>query len=235
MKVKRLLVRALVGLAAAAALSTAVIGVAHTPWGRPLLKLPLLSAMVGKAGCPVAIIEPAAFEKVRTTKLKGELGAQRPGSHSALGFVLGRTRRPDVERWVTAVDASCKAGFVKSVLECENVAAGNGAPTITRARLQFDAQERLVSVDLFRAGAEAAALFAHFQELGKHLDDAVGPATATVGTPTLQYLAGKPLRTLSRTYSYTDYVATATLLNFGKRGLKLREQYQWLAPASDPA
>jgi hypothetical protein len=34
-----------------------------------------------------------------------------------------------------------------------------------------------------------------------------------------------------RSYGYRDYVATAMLLNLGKRGLRLREQYQWLPPA----
>jgi len=234
MNVRRWVVTTVVALAATAGLGTAVIGVAHTPWGRPLLKLPMLSFMAGKAGCPVGTIEPAAFEKVRVTKLKGDVGTQRAGSHAALGFVLGQTRRPDVDRWVTQNKADCKEGSVKSVIECANVASSNGAPSITSLRLQFDGQERLVSVDLFRSQGEAAALFSHFEELGKNLDQSVGPATKTVGTPTLEYVVGKPLRTLARTYGYSDYVATATLLNMGKRGLKLREQYQWLAP-SEPA
>jgi len=62
MNLKRTLIKLAASLAAVAILGTAIIGVAHTPWGRPLLKLPLLSALAHRAGCPVGGIEPAAFE-----------------------------------------------------------------------------------------------------------------------------------------------------------------------------
>lgn len=236
MNIKRALIRTTVGLAAFAGLATAVIGVAHTPWGRPLLKLPLLSAMASQAGCPVGTIEPAAFEKVRATKLKSEVGGDAAKRHPALAFTLGETRRADVERWTQAQNANCKAGFVASVLECSDVAA-RGAPTIAKLRLQFDEQERLVSVDLFRSTGTPESLIARFVELGQELEQQVGPATNSVGTPTLAYVTKTSLQTVVRQYSYRDYVAKATLLNFGKRGLRLREQYQWLEPGvkRDPA
>jgi hypothetical protein len=64
----------------------------------------------------------------------------------------------------------------------------------------------------------------------------VGPATSEHGTPTVQFMRSGSLQTAVRQYSYSDYTAKATLLNFGKRGLKLREQYQWLQPGTrDPA
>ena len=233
MSVKRALIRTALGLAAFSAAATALIGVAHTPWGRPLLKLPLLSAMASHAGCPVGTIEPAAFEKVRATKLKSEVGGGTAKKHPALAFTLGETRRADVERWTQAQNASCKAGFVASVLECSDVAAP-GAPTIAKLRLQFDEQERLVSVDLFRSTGTPESLLGRFVELGQELDQQVGPATSSVGKPTLSYVTNTSLQTVVRQYNYRDYVAKATLLNFGKRGLRLREQYQWLAKR-DPA
>ncbi len=232
MSLQRALVKAAAGLGAAAVLGTAIIGVAHTPWGRPLLQLPLLSALAKHAGCPVGRIEPAAFENVRRQKLEHDVGTATPSAHPALGFTLGQTHKSDVERWATTQKASCKAGFVASVLECENVRTP-GAPPIAQLRLQFDGQQRLVSVDLFRADAEGAALVARFQDLGRELDASVGPATSTVGTPTLAFMRQSALQTVVRSYRYRDYLASAMLLNFGKRGLRLREQYQWLAP--DPA
>jgi hypothetical protein len=229
MSSKSILVKATAGIGAAALLATAVIGVAHTPWGRPLLKLPLLSALAQHAGCPVGSIEPAAFEEVRRTKLEGELGGAAAGAHPALGFTLGQTRRSGVEEWIAAHRATCKAGLVASVLECENVTAAGSAP-ISHLRLQFDGEERLVAVDLFRQSSDDQALVQRFQELGRELDASVGPATRSVGTPTLAFMKASPLQTVVRSYGYRDYVASAMLVNLGKRGLRLREQYQWLAP-----
>ena len=236
MSLKRTLIKTALGLTGLCAAATAVIGVAHTPWGRPLLKLPLLSSLASQAGCPVGSIEPAAFEKIRATKLMSEVGTASAKEHPAFAFELGETRRSDVERWRSSQHASCKAGLVASVLECSDVAAAN-APSISRMRLQFDAEERLVSVDLFRSSGDESALVGHFVQLGHELDQRVGPATSSVGAPSLAAIKKSPLQTMIRQYNYRDYVAKATLLNFGKRGLRLREQYQWLAPGTrtDPA
>jgi hypothetical protein len=233
MKIRRKLAKAALGAATVAALAIALIGVAHTPWGRPLLKLPLLSALAKGAGCPIGSIEPAAFESVRRHKLAGEIGATAAKSHPALGFALGQTRRSDVERWAKQARASCQAGFVASVLECENVTSPT-APPIAHLRLQFDGQQRLVSVDLFRAGGDDQALVTRFQTLGRELEQNVGPATGRLGTPTLSFMKTGSLRTAVQTFGYRDYVARSMLLNLGKRGLRLREQYQWLQPP-DPA
>ena len=234
MSVKRALIKTGLGIAGFCAIATAVIGVAHTPWGRPLLKLPLLSSMASRAGCPVGTIEPAAFEQVRRIKLKGDVGSDDAKARPALAFTLGEARRADVERWSKAQNADCKTGQVASVLECDEVTLGSG-PTITRLRLQFDEQERLVSVDLFRSAGAAEALVLRFDELGRELEQKVGPATKTVGDATVAFMQKSPLQTAVRQYSYRDYVAKATLLNMGKRGLKLREQYQWLQSLAPPA
>jgi hypothetical protein len=229
MTLRSTLVKAAASVGAAACLATALIGVAHTPWGRPLLKLPFLSALAQHSGCPVGSIEPAAFEAVRQTKLAGDVGDTPAGAHPALGFTLGQTKKSEVESWVLAQKASCKPGLVASVLECENVVSP-GAPPITNLRLQFDAKERLVGVDLFRADPEGSAVVSRYRQLQRELDASVGPATKSVGTPTLDFMRKSPLQTVVTTYGYRDYVATAMLLNFGKRGLRLREQYRWLPP-----
>lgn len=225
----RTLTRTAAALAAVAALGTAVIGVAHTPWGRPLLRLPLLSGLAQQAGCPVGAIEPASYEKVRTTKLRSELGTDAALGHPALGFTLGRTQRGEVEAWAASMAANCAAGFVASVLECEDVKPA-GQPPIAHVRLQFDAAERLVSVDLFRNEPSAEALVDAFVAMGAALDERVGPATNSVGTPSVAFATSSPFRTVARHYNYRDYVAKLTLLNLGKRGLRLREQYGFLQP-----
>jgi hypothetical protein len=234
MNAKRTLLKAAAGLGAAAGLATAIIGVAHTPWGRPLLALPLLRAMASHAGCPLGSIEPAAFERVRTLKLRGEVGLAEAKSHPALGFVLGQTRRVDVEQWAARTRTSCKPDLVSSVLQCENVAS-LGTPAISQLRLQFDRHSRLVSVDAFRPSPEPAALVARVETLARELDASVGPATSIVGSASADFVKSAPLATATRSYRYRDYVATSMLLNFGKRGVRLREQYQWLAPEPPPA
>jgi hypothetical protein len=229
---RRKVLRGVVGLGALAAVATGVIGVAHTSWGRPLLQLPLLSSMAKRAGCPVGTIEPSAFEAVRAERLRGDVGTDRAKGHPALGFVLGQTRRSDVDAWALRERLACKPGFVASVLECDDVASF-GAPKIARLRLQFDEQARLVSVDLFRNGS-AAELVPRYEQLGRELDEAVGPATTNAGTSPARFMTSSPFETAIRTYAYRDYVAKATLLSLGKRGVRLRETYQWLA-ARPPA
>ena len=79
MTAQRALIKAAAGLGAAAVLATAVIGVAHTPWGRPLLQLPLLRAMASQAGCPLGSVEPTEFERVRRLKLRADTGSATAG------------------------------------------------------------------------------------------------------------------------------------------------------------
>ncbi|HEX2678523.1 MAG TPA: hypothetical protein VHM19_17845, partial [Polyangiales bacterium] len=126
------------------------------------------------------------------------------------------------ERWASASGASCGAGFVASVLECTQPDA--------HVRLQFDANQRLISVDLFRDHGDAPTLVGAFAATGRALDQQVGPATSSVGTASVADATSSPFRTLLRTYSYRDYVARLTLLNLGKRGLRLREQYSFVPP-----
>ncbi|HVY25077.1 MAG TPA: hypothetical protein VHB79_00945 [Polyangiaceae bacterium] len=223
------LVRAAAALSAVAVLGTALIGFAHTPWGRPLLGLPLFSALARRAGCPVGAIGPAAFERVRATKLRGEVGKEAAGAHPALGFTLGLSQRQEVERWAQSVAVSCRPGFVESVLECEDVKVQGSLP-IAQLRLQFDGNNRLVGVDLFRSQAAAEALVSAFAASGRELDAQVGPATSSVGTASVADATASPFKTVLRKYSYRDYVATLTLVNLGKRGLRLREQYGFVSP-----
>lgn len=226
MSLKRALVKTAGSLAALATLGTLIIGVAHTPWGKPLLGLPLLRGLASHAGCPVGSIEPAAFERVRAQKLHGEQGQSPAASHPALGFTLGVTSRGDVERWIGQRRLECESGAVASVVECKQVALP-GAPLISKLTLQFDGQSKLVSLDLFRSGEDAEALLSRFRTLSQELSEQVGPATTRVGEPSLGFMRSAPLQTVMQRHSYRGYVATVMLLNLGKRGLRLREQYQW--------
>jgi len=192
---------------------------------RALWRLPLVASLARKAGCPIGDIDAADFERLRAQKLRGEVGSRAPRSRPALRFELGKARRAEVERWVRSVSSACRTGFVTSVLECDDVRL---APSIAHLRLEFDAEARLVSVDSFRAGGAPGELVSAFVETSRELTERVGAATSSAGEPTVEFATSRPLALVTRSFAYRDYVATVTLVNLGKRGLRLREQYGFL-------
>jgi hypothetical protein len=225
--IRRAVVKAVLAVGGVLALATVVIGVAHTPIGRPLLKLPLLSLLARHAGCPVGPVDAATFDAVRLTKLRAALGGADAATHPALAFELGRTSRAEVEHWASATLASCHEGAVTSVLECTDVTTF-GTPAISRLTLQFDAKSRLVSVDLLRAAPNVYEVLPHFSALERELAERVGPVTSSVGAANATFITSTPLQTVARDYRFRDYQAQLMLLNLGKRGFRLREQYSWL-------
>jgi len=63
---------------------------------------------------------------------------------------------------------------------------------ISHLRLQFDGQQRLVSVDLFRSAGASADLVGRFVALANQLDGSVGPATSSTGTPSVAFMLKTP-------------------------------------------
>src|SRR5689334_9236405 len=74
-------------------LAVALIGVAHTPAGRPLL-----NALRGAPGCPVdfAALSPAVLEAQRVRGLESRRGTEQEAGRPALGFELGVTDKAAV-------------------------------------------------------------------------------------------------------------------------------------------
>src|SRR5690606_13153525 len=137
--------------------------------------------------------------------------------------------RADVQAWATRAPADCRETRKGSVLSCSAPAGPNELP-IEDLHLQFDAGDRLVAVDLFRSqGCEQDAI-RHLQRLSRHLEGEVGPATATRGELSSDYLADS-YRRAAFEYRYRDYRAQISAPNLGARGIRVREQYQW-APSS---
>jgi hypothetical protein len=132
-----------------------------------------------------------------------------------------------VERWARGVASACRTDFVSSVLECDDVRL---VPPVAHLRLGFDAEARLVSVDSFRSSSAPGELVGALVETSRKLTERVGVATSSVGEPTVEFATSRPLALVTRRYAYRDYVATVTLVNLGKRGLRLREQYGFLPP-----
>jgi hypothetical protein len=219
----------------ASALPLALLGLvafAHTPAGRPLL-----AALSGAAGCPVSLDagDPARIEAFRLQQLARRRGVLPEASHAALIFELGTTRKPEVLAWSQRVGAQCRATRSGSVLRCSDVPAqalGQAlpAPRIDDLHLQFDPSDRLVAVDLFRVGASGSAALAWVDALDRELERRVGKATSEQGEHSGAYLSQRSLNRVARQYSYRNYVAEVSAMNFGTRGVRVREQYQWLAP-----
>jgi hypothetical protein len=223
----RAVVKAVLALGGVLALATVVIGVAHTPFGRPLLKLPLLSMLARHAGCPVGPVDALTFDQIRITKLRAALGGADAAAHPALAFELGQTSRADVQQWINGTQSNCHEGAVTSVLECTDVTTF-GTPVISRLTLQFDKKSHLVSVDLLRAAPSVYEVLPHFSALERELTERVGPVSSSVGAANATFLTSTPLQTVVRGFRFRDYSADVMLLNLGKRGFRLREQYSWL-------
>jgi len=215
---------------------TGLIGFAHTKAGRPLL-----NALRGAPGCPVNLdgASPAEVETYRAGRVRLEQGTGTAASHYALGFELGKTTRQQVVAWTESQHIACKGIRKDSVLSCSEVPTDPvdpTAPKIEDLHLQFDANDHLVAIDLFRVGVASAPAIEYLKSLEKHLDAAVGPPTNHLG------IANAAPSDLSHQfqmsgaeYHYKGYVAEVSAMNFGKRaGVRVREQYQW-APATPPA
>ncbi|HEX2735941.1 MAG TPA: hypothetical protein VHM70_30280 [Polyangiaceae bacterium] len=204
-----------------------LIGFAHTKAGRPLLHL-----LANTAGCPVDFEggDPKAVEAFRVDHLLRQEGTAAALSHPALGFELGQSTRADVERWLGSVNARCESTRHDSVLSCD-LPARERQPGIDDLHLQFDAENRLVALDLFRPEACSSDAIGHLKQLQRELSRRVGPVTGHAGKLSSSYLES-PYRRTAFEYNYKHYVARVSATNLAARGVRIREQYQWAPDAS---
>jgi hypothetical protein len=204
-----------------------IMGFAHTPWGAPILAL-----LHGAPGCPAGFdtADPNATETFRAQNLAARTESVPPAKAvpPTLGFELGRSTRADVAARTTAFQDQCRSARQDSVLLCSDIPSldADGLP-IAELHLQFDAQDRLVAIDLFRQprpGAEAAQAV---QRRGAALEPALGPPRSTHGNLDGAWLEQSPLRQAALEYAARGYTAHVSATNFGPRGIRVREQYQW--------
>jgi hypothetical protein len=208
-----------------------LIGFAHTEAGRPIL-----NALRGAPGCPVdlAALEPANVEHKRIEAIAKKRGVAIESSRRALGFTLGETTRAEVTAYLSGHGVGCKEKGA-SVLSCESAPSElspGSAPEIDDLHLQFDASDRLVVVDLYRQGTSSCAAVAWLTELDGKLSREVGPATGRQGELSEAFLEGGALRRAATQYRYQGYVAELSATRFGARGIRVREQYQWVPPGA---
>jgi len=220
MSPKRSLLRAASWLAGTALALTGMIGLAHTPYGRPLL------AWLGAVpGCPaLANADPRQVEARRipwaAARRAGELLAP---ARPALGFELGVTPRERVQRELERRGARCQAVAKGTALECKAL----DGKSDDDALLRFDTGGRLTAVDVFHRVASSAEALKLLRATEARLAPALGPATITRGEPKARYLAGGRFRQVALEYRFSDYSARVAATNFGP-DLRVREQYDLL-------
>lgn len=131
----------------------------------------------------------------------------------ALDFMLGKTTRPETERWASARGGTCRKLRIAYESECVGRFYSSESSTLW---LEFDADSRLVSlrgIEEYRSPSLALALFNHIQtEL---------PGDAQLGAgrnqkPSAAYLAGGLFRQSAVSAEFRDYLATARITNMGK-------------------
>lgn len=205
-----------------------LIGFAHTPAGRPIL-----NALRGAPGCPVdfAELKPERVEQKRIAALAKRRGSALESSRRALGFTLGSSHKAEVVAYLSGHAVACQEERDGSVLRCDGapseLSPGN-APRIDDLYLQFDEHERLVAVDAYRQGTSSSAALAWLSEMDGKLAREVGPATGQQGELSEAFLEGGTLRRAANQYRYRGYVAELSATRFGSRGVRVREQYQWV-------
>ncbi len=218
--------RALAAASVTSLLGVGLVGFAHTKAGRPLL-----GWLKGAPGCPVleGKADPAAIEAYRTRTLRTNLAE---ASHEArltpaLSFSLGKSTRADVSRFASRHGASCNDEANGAALRC----TGFGDSTeLSDLYAQFDLQGHLVALDGF-SDLNAEAGLDYLKQREQALVASVGPVTKTTGVAPVTKELQAPYARSGIEFEYKRYSAKLSIMNFGKRGTRVREQYQWLAPA----
>jgi len=205
-----------------------LIGFAHTPAGRPLL-----NALRGAPGCPVdlTLLSPANVEKARIAAISKRQGTALEASRRALGFELGVTHKGAVLAYMKKHGVACETSREESVLRCTEAPSElspGSAPRIDDLHMQFDTEQRLVAVDVFRADASSDVAVAWLKAMDEKLTSEVGPATGKHGEASVSFLEAGALRRTANEYRYQGYVAQLSAMRIGKRGVRVREQYQWV-------
>ena len=213
----------------AAALGTCgLVGALHLPAARPLL-----SWVASSVGCPVSLDggDAATLEAHRIVVARSRAGVGSAKGRPALAFELGTTVRPTVQAWLSARNAACEEWSSGAVLRCR-IERGGARDVTLDAHLQFDERDRLVAVDLWHAARPAAESIAALSALSNVVTRTVGAPTLASGPLDGAYLQARPFRRVARDYRYADYIARLSATNLGRRGFRLREQYQWVPPST---
>ena len=226
--------RLVLGLVALVVGLTAVVGIAHTEMGRPLLAyMPWGNAIKGV--CPLGYDAPktaharAAAERQFATLHRGEFpAAARP----ALGFKLQSATASDVQTWAKAKGVTCREPRSGHDLECVQVPARalpapDDGTAVQSLWLDFGPDKTLTSVIALRRHKQAGPIAATFANINATLAEAAGQPSQQSGQGSVSELQKGLLRQASVEYRFSDYYALTRATNMAG-GFLLTEEYHAL-------
>jgi hypothetical protein len=204
--------RILIAVGAAFGVFVAVVGVAHTPWGRPLLVF--LPGM--KVGCPVGYgkpIAPADWDWARLIANRENPSRDASKNAPALGFEFG-TPKGEIEAWAKGVGVSCEPTRRETALRCAlgKKSLREGGPAFDEVTFGFDGSSVLVYLDATVSGAFSETSTA-FNDSARYLAEQLGSPTHSEGSADRTYLTEARLRQAAQEYRYANYRAKLTATN----------------------
>lgn len=213
--------RALGAVAAFSVVATALIGFAHMPAGRPLLRLLGHASKAVGATCPLGF-DRATTPTERRARRRGfaqrHAGALDAAQRPARGFSLDLTTKDEVVAWAATNHAVCKTGKVVE-LDCSTSDDGS--------LFTFDENAKLVELVSVRRMKTADAASEVFTADAKSLDARVGEASRLEGDAAPSVLGHGLLRQASAEYRFRDYYALLRATNMGD-GFVITEEYRSL-------
>jgi hypothetical protein len=242
MRASQVLKRVLLGVVGLGVAFTAVVGVAHTRPGRPLLGI--IGPMLGmgpaqgarKGGCPFGFdvaASPAQREASRTQFAATHHGDWPALSRPALGFTFDRTTRSDVMSWAAEHHVQCTKPKSGVDLNCAHVPdsllppSWQGAP-VTNLWMNFGEGDRLISLVALRSTRSAETIGETFGKVSAAMTAEAGPPVKVDGDASPAGLSAGLLRQASVEYRFRDYYAVARATNMGHDGFLLTEEYRSL-------
>ncbi|MGE6757184.1 hypothetical protein ACQKGO_04145 [Corallococcus interemptor] len=229
--------RVLVSTVGVGVLFTAVMGFAHTPSGRPLLKWMGMSMpqAASAAGCPLGYDAKQSPEQKEAARMhfaaahRGESPAQ---ARPALGFDLEQTARESLLAWAREHGVKCSVPRSQGDLDCEEVPAAlfpglKRQAAIRNMWVTFGADDRLVSLVAVSRALDPAPISATFRAANATLVTLAGPPLKRDGEGSVEELAQGLLRQASAEYRFQDFYALTRVTNMGD-GFVLTEEYRAL-------
>lgn len=221
--IRRRLLQVLGASAALGAAFVAVVGVAHTDFGRPLLRY-----IPGMGACPLDVRTLTAEDRmrVRGEQLAALAGEGEARSRTALAFELGTTTRSDVDKWALAHELECTPGR-SLALRCEDVpATALGERGFDEVSFEFDGAGVLLTVEGSGRAADAASAAAYVASRDVSLRATLGEPTVVHGDAIETAVSRGPLSQISREFRRSDVRAQVVATNLGRGRYGVREYHQ---------
>jgi hypothetical protein len=213
-------------IALVAALATTLMGVLHLPFARPVLAL-FQGTKVD--GCPMGwtraeTLTPAQVESRRAAMLIPTRGATKAQARPAFGFELESTTRAQIEAWAKTNNLVCHADRHGAGLECTGVSA-TALPSpgllagLLRVMPGFDAQGRLISLQVTGSFPDAQAAAGATSQLIAEINRLAGPSASQKGELTADFLSRNALAQSRAEWRFHNYDAKVTVTNMSSKYL----------------